>query len=83
MKLPNLREKCIFHERLGRGGAGNVYRITVGGLSCALKKINIGQMSDEQKQVQFKFIFPYCSLPLKFQMTVRIARSPSHGNAQS
>lgn len=51
MRLPNLREKCVFHERLGRGGAGNVYRITLGGLACALKKINIGKMCPKQMQV--------------------------------
>ena len=50
VKLPNLREKAVFHERLGSGGAGSVYRITLGGLSCALKTIDIGRMSESQKQ---------------------------------
>jgi len=49
LRLPNLREKAVFHERLGRGNS-TVYRITLGGLSCALKKIDIGKMSEQQRQ---------------------------------
>jgi serine/threonine protein kinase len=49
VKLPNLREKACFHERLGRGGYGSVYRITLGGLACALKKIDIGRLSEKQR----------------------------------
>lgn len=50
IRLPNLREKAVFHEHLGRGGYGSVYRITLGGLTCALKKIDIGNMSEEQRK---------------------------------
>lgn len=50
IRLPNLREKAVFHEKLGRGGYGSVYRITLGGLACALKKIDIGNMKDQQRQ---------------------------------
>eukprot|EP01114_Cavostelium_apophysatum_P017628 TRINITY_DN5290_c0_g1_i1.p1 TRINITY_DN5290_c0_g1~~TRINITY_DN5290_c0_g1_i1.p1 ORF type:complete len:952 (+),score=258.97 TRINITY_DN5290_c0_g1_i1:288-3143(+) len=49
VRLPNLREKAVFHEKLGSGNS-SVYRITLGGLSCALKKINIGKMTEQQRQ---------------------------------
>jgi len=41
LKIPNL-ESCQlnFHERLGVGGCGSVYRASLGGFSFALKKKN-------------------------------------------
>jgi len=50
IRLPNLREKAVFHERLGRGGYGAVYRITLGGLSCALKKIKMSGATEQLRQ---------------------------------
>lgn len=54
LRLPNLREKAVFHERLGRGGFGSVYRITLGGLSCALKKISLENSSTTQTQAALR-----------------------------
>jgi len=48
VRLPNLRQKPVFHERLGRG-CSTVFRVTLGGLSCALKKIDLGKMSEQQR----------------------------------
>jgi len=54
MRLPNLREKAVFHENLGHGGCGSVYRITLGGLSCALKKIDFRQLCDQRREYALK-----------------------------
>lgn len=56
IRLPNLREKAVFHERLGRGNS-TVYRITLGGLSCALKKIDIGKMSEQHRQYALQVVY--------------------------
>lgn len=50
IRQPNLREKAIFHERLGKGGHGSVYRVSIGGMTCALKKIDVGSMQPQQKE---------------------------------
>jgi serine/threonine protein kinase len=48
--LPNLKEKAMFHVVLGLGGFGTVYRVTIGGLTCALKRLSLRNRSEAQRR---------------------------------
>jgi hypothetical protein len=44
LKVPQVTQEVVVHEKLGRGGYGSVYRVSVGGLTCAMKKIDLGTL---------------------------------------
>jgi serine/threonine protein kinase len=48
--VPDLRERALLHERLGRGSISEVFRATVGGVACALKVISLARMTADQRR---------------------------------
>jgi tRNA A-37 threonylcarbamoyl transferase component Bud32 len=45
--VPDLRERALLHERIGVGSTSEVFRATVGGVSCAIKVKRLSDLSEE------------------------------------
>ena len=72
LKVPKVTNEVVMHEKLGRGGYGSVYRVTVGGLTCAMKKIDLGNfLSQKFNIILCEFVTKFYSL--KFIFLVKLS----------